>query len=192
MQEIQIGVEALGRLSLLLGKAGEHRARAYKIDIGGWTAEYPDARVELYATPAEGEAYMADVRREGDVVTWVITGEDTVHPGVGSAELILRDARSGAVLKSATARTVLVRSPSQEAAGEPPEAHRAWWERVLEEIAAIGENGVVFETDETLNLEHGVLSVNTADRVEQDNSLPVTSGAVYTEVGNINALLETI
>ena len=141
MQEINLEVGALGRMSLMLGKAGEHRARAYKIDIGGWTEEYPDARVELYATPAAGDAYMADVRREGDVVTWVITGDDTVYPGVGSAELILRDARSGAVLKSATARTVLVRSPSQEAAGEPPEAHRAWWERVLDQIVEAGEDG---------------------------------------------------
>lgn len=36
------------------------------------------------------------------------------------------------------------------------------------------------------------LSVDTADSVEKDNTKPVTSAAVYTEVGNINALLETI
>lgn len=36
------------------------------------------------------------------------------------------------------------------------------------------------------------LSVDTAEIVEQDNTKPVTSAAVYTEVGNINALLETI
>ena len=36
------------------------------------------------------------------------------------------------------------------------------------------------------------LSVDTADKVEQDNTKPVTSAAVYTEVGNINALLATI
>ena len=38
----------------------------------------------------------------------------------------------------------------------------------------------------------GVLSVDTAAAVEQDNTRPITSAAVYTEVGNINALLETI
>ncbi len=54
------------------------------------------------------------------------------------------------------------------------------------------DTGVQFETDKTLTLEDGVLSVNTADVVEEDNTLPVTSAAVYTEVGNINALLETI
>ena len=38
----------------------------------------------------------------------------------------------------------------------------------------------------------GVLSVDTAAAMEQDNTRPITSAAVYTEVGNINALLETI
>ena len=36
------------------------------------------------------------------------------------------------------------------------------------------------------------LSVDTAAAVEKDNTKPVTSVAVYTEVGNINALLATI
>ena len=36
------------------------------------------------------------------------------------------------------------------------------------------------------------LSVDTADAVEKDNTKPVTSAAVYTEVGNINAMLATI
>ena len=36
------------------------------------------------------------------------------------------------------------------------------------------------------------LSIDTAAAVEKDNTKPVTSAAVYTEVGNINALLATI
>lgn len=56
------------------------------------------------------------------------------------------------------------------------------------------DTGVNFTTDKTLTLDPDtqVLSVNTADDVEQDNTLPVTSAAVYVEVGNINALLGTI
>lgn len=38
----------------------------------------------------------------------------------------------------------------------------------------------------------GVLSVDKADTVERDNTKPITAAAVYTEVGNINALLQTI
>lgn len=55
-----------------------------------------------------------------------------------------------------------------------------------------GSGGTTFTTDETLTLKNGVLSVNRAEAVEQDNTLPITSAAVYTEVGNINALLATI
>lgn len=55
-----------------------------------------------------------------------------------------------------------------------------------------GSGGVDFTTDETLTLENGILSVNRATDVEQDNTLPITSAAVYETVGNINALLASI
>lgn len=38
----------------------------------------------------------------------------------------------------------------------------------------------------------GVLSVVTADAAAQDNTRPITSAAVHAQIGNINALLETI
>lgn len=40
--------------------------------------------------------------------------------------------------------------------------------------------------------EANTLEVDTADNVEQDNTLPITSAAVYTTVGNIEILLGTI
>ena len=43
-----------------------------------------------------------------------------------------------------------------------------------------------------LDAKTNTLSVDTADKMEQDNTLPITSAAVYVEVGNINALLKTI
>ena len=59
---------------------------------------------------------------------------------------------------------------------------------------SMGEPGVgtSFVTDETLTLENGVLSVNTTNDMEQDNTLPITSAGVYATVGNIEALLKTI
>lgn len=38
----------------------------------------------------------------------------------------------------------------------------------------------------------GVINIIKANAVEQDNTRPITAAAVYTEVGNINALLATI
>ena len=55
-----------------------------------------------------------------------------------------------------------------------------------------GGSGMSFTTDETLKLENGVLGVNTADSAERDNTLPITSAAVHTTVGNIEILLATI
>jgi hypothetical protein len=51
---------------------------------------------------------------------------------------------------------------------------------------------VKIETDDTLTLIDGVLSVNTTDQMEQDNTLPITSAGVFATVGNIEALLKTI
>lgn len=40
--------------------------------------------------------------------------------------------------------------------------------------------------------ENGALSVDTASEMAEDNTKPITSGAVYTEVGNIEALLKAL
>lgn len=54
------------------------------------------------------------------------------------------------------------------------------------------DTGVDFETDNTLTLKDGILSVNTTNDMEQDNTLPITSAGVFATVGNIEALLKTI
>lgn len=63
---------------------------------------------------------------------------------------------------------------------------------VLSKVSAGGGGGVSFTTDETLSLKNGVLGVNRAFDVEADNTLPITSAAVHTTVGNIEILLSTI
>ena len=57
-----------------------------------------------------------------------------------------------------------------------------------------GSGGGGYTIGEGLKLDAApnTLSVDTAAAVAKDNTKPVTSAAVYTEVGNINALLATI
>lgn len=78
--------------------------------------------------------------------------------------------------------------------GEPGEVPQKQIEaavsKYLEENPVDG--GVSFVTDETLSLKDGVLSVNTADAPEEDNTLPITSAAVAASVGNIETILGTI
>ena len=65
-----------------------------------------------------------------------------------------------------------------------------------EDIARWNEGGsgtANLQAGENINItENGVISVLTAPNVEKDNTKPITSAAVYTEVGNINVLLQTI
>ena len=63
---------------------------------------------------------------------------------------------------------------------------------ISEGIIFVNTGGPSYEIGDGLKLEGNVLSVDTATEVEEDNTKPVTSGAVYTTVVNINALLETI
>lgn len=55
-----------------------------------------------------------------------------------------------------------------------------------------GGGGVSFVLGETLELDNGVLDVKTTNAAEHDNTLPITSSGVYTIVGNIGAVLDTI
>ena len=43
-----------------------------------------------------------------------------------------------------------------------------------------------------LKVVNNTLMVDTADEAERDNTKPITSAAVYTEIGNIDVLLQTI
>lgn len=53
--------------------------------------------------------------------------------------------------------------------------------------------GFPYKLGKTLKVvDVNTLEVNTADVVEQDNTLPITSAAVHTTVGNIEVMLKTI
>ena len=52
--------------------------------------------------------------------------------------------------------------------------------------------GGIIVGDDLSITEEGRLSVLKASAVEEDNTRPITAAAVYTEIGNINALLGTI
>lgn len=55
-----------------------------------------------------------------------------------------------------------------------------------------GNDGTTFVPDETLTLQNGILSVNTAKEPDPNNTLPITSAAVAQTVGNIEKLLKVI
>ena len=64
----------------------------------------------------------------------------------------------------------------------------------INEVRRTGGGGTAYAIGHGLKLDANTntLSVDMADKIEQDNTLPITAAAVYAEVGNINALLKTI
>lgn len=68
--------------------------------------------------------------------------------------------------------------------GDPGTGGASTWSEITDKpFDTIGEN---------LKIVGRTLVVDTAPNVQQDNTKPITSAAVYTEVGNINALLALI
>lgn len=59
-------------------------------------------------------------------------------------------------------------------------------------VATTSTLGGIIVGDDLLVTAEGRLSVDKATTVEADNTRPISAAAVYTEIGNINALLATI
>jgi hypothetical protein len=144
----------------------------------------------------EDAVYHVDLEDDACVAPWeVFTTEGTVFMGVF------------AEYANGTVRTSEIRSlfvyqgaiTEERAPTQAPDIYSALASRVavLEDKVANGSTGgtgggVEFKTDASLTLKDGVLSVNTTNQMEQDNTLPMTSAGVYAAVGNIEALLKTI
>ncbi len=59
-------------------------------------------------------------------------------------------------------------------------------------IATTSALGCIIVGENLKITSEGVLSVDMAGDISEDNTRPISSAKVYTEIGNINALLETI
>lgn len=59
-------------------------------------------------------------------------------------------------------------------------------------IATTDTLGGIIVGEDLLITEEGVLSIDKANSMYEDNTKPITAAAVYTEIGNINAALATI
>lgn len=70
-------------------------------------------------------------------------------------------------------------------------AHDSSGEQIVGKVAPGSGSAVV--DDDTIKInDDGELYVNTAKTMEEGNTLPITSAAVYEVVGNINELLSLI
>ena len=192
-----------------LGRQGENLARQILFDVSGWESEYGPGSVELIAQrPGDETPYPVVTTRGGDSVVWSVTAADTLYPG-DSGRCELRYYVGETLAKSRIWGTYVASAMGTPSETAPPEPEKGWVDKVLEagtsakeaaeraeEAAKQAESAV---PSGSLSIGNGLkwesagkLAVDTADKVEQDNTKPVTSAAVHTEIGNIEALLAAI
>lgn len=202
---------------IVIGRAGENIYRRVEIDVSDWMRQYQGGTVTAAFQRPDGVTYQVPVALSEMVAVWEPTETDTLS-GCGFFELRLRV--SDMLGKSALFQTICQKSlmfpenadpPTDLPPGAEPGQVLTWtpdgakWKESVttdKVVAAVDEYlkenpdkiGVNFTTDETLTLdpETKVLSVNTAKAAEKDNTLPITSAAVHTEIGNIEVLLAAL
>lgn len=66
--------------------------------------------------------------------------------------------------------------------------------KVINDTIVIGSGGKDYVIGDGLKLDEitNTLSVDTTNNAEEDNTKPITSAGVYTQLGNINVLLSKI
>lgn len=198
---------------LALGKQREHLARGIAFhEPLVWEREFGPGSVQLVNRRAGcREAYPTLLeRREDGSYLWALSAADTAYAGYGECEL--RYLVGETVVKSESYRTLVRESVGEP--GKPPEPPE---QSYLDQVAAQGAAAVQAasraeaqadraeeaarraeeskgapELGNGLKWAGGKLAVDTADAVEQDNTKPVTSAAVHTQLGNIEALLAAI
>ena len=195
--------------TLVLGRRGENLVRNVVFDIRDMESLYGTGNVEvIYQRPGDAQPYPVAVHKNGTIVDWEVTSTDTeMSDGPGKCEL--RYYVGEKLAKSKTWRTCVEPAMDTPSETAPPEPEKGWVDQVLEagtsakeaaeraeEAAKQAESAV---PSGSLSIGDGLkwgadgkLTVDTADKVEQDNTKPVTSAAVHTEIGNIEALLAAL
>lgn len=174
------------------GEQGIHGVQGAKGETGatgekgadGTPATHRWSGTTLYITSASGTSsanLKGDKGDKGDTGATGANGKDGYTPVKGVDYFDGQPGKDGADGKDGE-DYVLTNEDKQEIAEMAAE---------LVEVPDSGGN-VDFQVDETLSLKDGVLSVNTTNDMEQDNTLPITSAGVFATVGNIEALLKTI
>ena len=189
-----------------LGRRGENMARQVVFDLSAWVDVYGVGTVHAIAQRAgDASPYPVSIEQTDTAAIWTVNSADTAVVGDGKVELLYTV--DDVVVKSEIWQTSVLDALTDDTT-EPPEAASGWVEQVLaagaqavgaaaaaEQAAARAENAVPagsLEIGDGLKFSGGKLVVDTADNVEQDNTKPVTSAAVYTEIGNIEALLAAL
>lgn len=207
-----ITVRADPTRAIKLGRQGENLAVQVLFDLSNFAKNYPDGTATLLVQRRrDTEAYPVTLQIDGATACWPVSNIDTDQHGLGNCEL---QWRVGETLAKSVLYVTWVDTALEAGESPPDTPSKAWFDSIQSQIGNLadlttsarrnlveaineaarsgGGGGMPYELGTTLKVVDGVLDVNTSDAPEQDNTQPITSAAVYSTVGNIEALLSTI
>ena len=203
-------VKAIVGYPLQIGRRGENKARRVVFDLSSFAKSYGAGTASITVQrPGDNAVYPLKPEQDGDNIIWTVTDIDTAYAGEGKVELVYTV--GDVVAKSVTWQTRIAESVGDP--GEVPEPVPDW----VKDVQGVGAAAQTAASDAadaarraedaaqraelasgSMEIGNGLiwngkkLEVDTADKAEQDNTKPITSAAVYTEIGNIEALLAAI
>ena len=213
-QEITLYVDRKNKYKYVYGKQSDAKSRFLKVTIvdgGKKVVLGSDDNAKFRALKPDGTAVFNDCAIEPDGTILVeLSAQTLAVEGQVSADVVIIG-KSDEILATANFCIVVEKAPvgkDVESSNEFLALVEAMNQAVKKDqgkensgkVLAVGDDGIVVPTEinggyaigDGLKVKNGKLSVDTATVAEQDNTKPITSGAVYTAVGNINALLATI
>lgn len=174
---------------------------AAKIDATEYVCDNSDF-VAVFDFDSEWDVYDAKTARfayDGGYIDVVFTGNRCNVPVINNTYFFNIGVYAGDLHTTTPAR-VPCRKSILCGGGIPADPTPDVYAQIMEKLNTLdGVNPAtadklgVIKVGENLKItKDGVLSVDTADAVEQDNTKPVTSAAVHTEIGNIEVLLAAL
>ena len=176
---------------------GEHNANTMAISVPPQLAGIDLAGCTMYACTCNDQGQADKVPLEmipsddGYTATWTITRNTTAAPG--AIVLYYMWERNTDLVAKTYPEVLYIRS-APDVDGEIAQQYPTILQDHEARIEDLEENGPGpgYKIGDGLILQGGVLSVDTINEVEEDNTKPVTSGAVYMQLGNVEALLANI
>lgn len=176
---------------------GEHNANVVVVTMPSRIGDADLDGCTMYACTCNDRGDVDKIPLEmipsdnGYIAQWTITRNTTAAQG----KVILYYAwerSTDLVAKTYTAELRVVDVPDVD--GEIAQQYPSILQDYGARIEDLEENGPGpgYKIGDGLILQGGVLSVDTINEVEEDNTKPVTSGAVYMQLGNVEALLANI
>ncbi|MCC8044205.1 MAG: hypothetical protein LIP12_01740 [Clostridiales bacterium] len=191
--------------TIRLGAAGENNATQIVFDLS-WLGDTSAGTVTLLHQRSTDTAPYP-VALDGNV--WTVSSVDTAIAGKGLCEV--QYIEDDTVIKSHVWETSVAASLGDPVDADEPEAN--WLAALYAKVQSMIDDAVDDDTvaaavaaymadnpvdEDTIAdavvayLEANPVTIETTDKVEEDNTLPVTSGGVYTVVGNIEVLLNAL